>query len=94
MNFNIQSLIFTVGCCLLSLIISGSSANKNGREWFAGLKHPDNSFIENAMPIIGLVFYGSFGYVLYNLCVSGDIIAIALVTAVILLNGITAFLLY
>lgn len=94
MNFNIPAFLFTIGCCLISLIIAGVSANKTGREWLASLNHPDNSFMPKVMPILGFLFYGLFGYVLYHMTASGYMMLIILVAAVILTNGIAAFLLY
>jgi hypothetical protein len=46
------------------------------------------------MPILGFMFYGLFGYVLYHVVASGYVLLIILVAAVILANGITAFVLY
>jgi tryptophan-rich sensory protein len=94
MSFNVSAFIFATGCCLISFIIAGVAANKKGREWLASLNHPDNSFMTKVMPILGVVFYISFGYVLFHLFVSSKIVPIILVTAVIQINGITAFLLY
>jgi tryptophan-rich sensory protein len=94
MNFNAQALLFAIVCCLISFVIAGTAANKRGREWLASLNHPDNSFVSKVMPILGVVFYGSFGYVLYHLFVSSNVVCVVLVAAVIQLNGIAAFLLY
>lgn len=94
MSFSVPALLFAIVCCLISIIISGIAANKKGREWLASLNHPDNSFLPKVMPILGVVVYASFGYVLYHLFVSSEIVSIILVVAIIQLNGITAFLLY
>lgn len=94
MGFNVPAVLFSIGCCLISLIIAGIAANKKAREWLASLNHPDNSFMSKVMPILGVVFYSSFGYVLYNLFVDRSIVPIILVAAVIQINGIAAFLLY
>jgi tryptophan-rich sensory protein len=94
MSFNTPAFLFAIGCCLISLIIAGIAANKKGREWLASLNHPDNSFLPKVMPILGVAFYSSFGYGLYHLFVSSDIVPVILVVAVIQINGIVAFLLY
>ncbi len=94
MSFNVPALLFAIICSLISLVIAGIAANKNSKEWLASLNHPDNSFLSKVMPILGFVFYISFGYVLYHLFVSKNIVLIILVAAVIQLNGIAAFLLY
>ncbi len=94
MGFNVPAFLFTIGFCLISLVISGIAANKKGREWLASLNHPDNSFLPKVMPILGFAFYISFGYVLYHLFVGSDIVTIILVASVIQINGVAAFLLY
>ncbi len=94
MNFNTPAFLFAIGCCLISIIIAGIAANKKDREWLASLNHPENSFLPKVMPILGVAFYSSFGYVLYHLFVSSDIVPLILIAAVIQINGIAAFLLY
>jgi hypothetical protein len=94
MSNHVIALLFAIGCPLLSLILSGASANKAGREWMASLRHPDNAFMLKIMPIIGFAFYGFFGLVLYHMVASGYVLLAVLVVAVILVNGVAAFLLY
>jgi len=94
MSFNTSALLFATGCCLISFIIAGIAANKKSREWFESLNHPDKSFLSKVMPILGIIFYISFGYVLYHLFIGSDIVPIILVVAVIQMNGIAALLLY
>ena len=84
-----------MGCCLISIIIAGKSAsNKENKEWFESLKHPDNSFMVKYMNRIGVVFYLLFGYVLYHLFVSNDIVSIIIAVVIIQLMGLCPFLLY
>jgi hypothetical protein len=94
MNFNITAFLFTIGCCFLSLIIAGVGGNKAGRDWLASLNHPDNSFMPKVMQILGFLFYDSFGYVLYHMIANGYVSLTILVATVILVNGITALVLY
>jgi tryptophan-rich sensory protein len=88
MDFNVTAFLIAAGCCLVSMIIAGASGSKEDKEWFANLKHPDNSFLLKIMNILGVIVYLLFGFVLYFLLVSGEIIPIALIILLILLNGI------
>ena len=95
MRFNVLAFICTVGCCLISMIIAGTSAGKkNNREWLESLNHPDNSFMVKYMNVVGFGFYFIFGYVLYNLITIEDIITIALTVVVIQLMGLCPFFLH
>jgi len=94
MNLNVLALLLTIGCCLISMVIAGMSGSNEDKEWFANLKHPDNAFLLKNMSFIGLAFFSSFGFVLYHLFVSGDIIPIALAILIILLMGLSPALKY
>ena len=95
MSFNILAFIYTFGCCLLSMIIAGISASKKGnKEWFENLNHPKYEFMLKYMNKVGLFFYLLFGFVLYNLFVSKDVIPIFITISIILLMGLCPFLLY
>ena len=71
-----------------------SAGNKNNKEWFENLHHPDNSFMAKYMNIAGVGFYFLFGYVLYNLIASNDIVSIIIAVVIILLMGLCPLLLY
>ena len=74
MDFNILALLYTMVCCLISIIIAGKSASKKeNKEWFESLNHPKSSFMLKYMNIVGFAFYLLFGYILYHLFVSDDI---------------------
>ena len=94
MEFDVLALLYTMGCCLTSMIIAGKSASKENKEWFENLKHPKNAFILKYMSIIGFGFYLLFGYVLYQLIVCIDIVSIVLSVVIIQLMGLSPFLLY
>jgi tryptophan-rich sensory protein len=95
MDFNVLAFLYTMGCCLVSIIIAGKSASKkNNKEWFENLNHPDNSFMLKYMNIIGIGFYLLFGYVLYQLFVNTDIVPIIIAVVIIQLMGLCPFLLY
>ena len=95
MSFNILAFLYTMGCCLISIIIAGVSASKkNNKEWFENLNHPDNSFLIKFINIIGMVFYLLFGYVLYNLIVDHNTVSIIILVFIIQIMGLCPLLLY
>jgi tryptophan-rich sensory protein len=94
MAFSVPAFLCAIGCCLISLIVAGKSGNNDDKEWFANLIHPDNSFLLKIMSIVGLIFYLLFGFVLYHLLVSNDIIPIILVILIIQLMGLSPFFMY
>ena len=93
MILNVSAFLYTMGCCIISMIIAGKPANKN-KEWFENLNHPDNSFMVKYMNIAGISFYLLFGYVLYHLIISNNIVSIIITSATILLMGLCPLLLY
>ena len=94
MNFNVPASLFTVGCCLISMIIAGKSTSNENKIWFENLKHPKYPLILKYMNIIGFCFYLLFGYVLYNLFIINDIISIIITIIIIQCMGLSALLLY
>jgi len=94
MGFSVSAFLFTVGCCLISLIIAGKSGSNEDKEWFANLNHPDNSFLLKIMNMVGVIFYLLFGFVLYHLFVSNDIASIILTVVIIQLMGLSPFFKY
>ena len=94
MEFNVPAFLFSMGCCLISLVVAGKSGSKEDKEWFANLNHPDNAFLLKIMNIIGVIFYLLFGFILYHLFVSNHIISIVLVVIIIQLMGLSPLLKY
>ena len=94
MGFDILAFLYTIGCCIISMIIAGKSANKENKEWFKNLNHPKNPFILKYMNIIGFGFYILFGYVLYHLLVNNNIVSLIMTIAIIQLMGLSPLLLY
>jgi len=94
MGFNVSAFLYTIGCCLISVVIAGKSGNDKDKEWFANLNHPDHSFLLKIMNIVGVVFYMLFGFVLYHLFVSRDAVSIVLMIAVIQLMGLSPYFMY
>ncbi len=93
MGFNVLAFLCTIGCCLISIIIAGQSQNKDYKEWFGSLKHPDNAFLSRIMLFLGIIVYLMFGFVLYNVIADNDVVSIALTVVVILLLGLSPLLL-
>jgi tryptophan-rich sensory protein len=94
MHFDILAFLYTIGCCLTSLIIAGKSGNKENKEWFAKLNHPDKSFLFKIMNIVGIIFYLLFGIVLYHLFIFNNIVSIIIVIIIILMMGLSPLFLY
>ena len=94
MVFSLSALLFTLGCCLVSMIIAGKSGSNEDKEWFANLKHPDNSFLPKIIYTVGVLFYLLLGFVLYHLFVIKDVASIALTIAIIQLMGLSPFFKY
>ena len=94
-KLELLAFLYTLGCCLISIIIAGKSAgSKENKKWFENLKHPDNSLMIKYMNIYGFSFYLLFGYVLYHLFVINDIVSIVITIIIIQLMGLCPFLLY
>lgn len=94
MEFNLLTLLFTIGCCLISLIIAGKSWNNEAKEWFKNLKHPDNALMVKFMNKLGFIVFLMFGVVLYYLFIRKDIIPIIAMITIVLIMGISPFFLY
>jgi len=94
MGFNVSAFLYTIVCCLISLIIAGKSGSNEDKEWFANLNHPDNSFMLKIMNVVGVIFYLLFGFILYHLFVNNDIVSIVLVILIIQLMGLSPFFKY
>jgi tryptophan-rich sensory protein len=95
MEFSVLAFLFTIGCCLISWVIAGKTAIKNEyKEWFEKLNHPKNPFMLKYMNIVGVAFYLLFGYVLYQLFVSNEIVPIIITVVILLLNGLSPFFMY
>jgi len=94
MEFNLLTLLVTIGCCLISLIIAGKSWNNEAKEWFKNLKHPDNALMVKFMNKLGFIVFLMFGVVLYYLFIRKDIIPIITMITIVLIMGISPFFLY
>jgi len=94
-KLELLAFLYTIGCCLISIFIAGKSASsKENKKWFKNLNHPDNSLMIKYMNIYGFGFYLLFGYVLYHLFVSNDIVSIVITVIIIQFMGLCPFFLY
>jgi len=90
-----MALIYTIVCCIVAIIIAGISAsNKKDKEWFENLNHSDNSFMLKIMNKYGIIFFLMFGFVLYHLIISHDIVSIVIMITIIQLMGLSPLLIY
>ena len=94
MDFNVSAFLYTMACCLISLVIAGKSGSNEDKEWFINLNHPDNSFMLKIVNVVGVIFYLLFGFTLYHLFLSNDIIPIILVILIIQFMGLSPALKY
>ena len=94
MEFNLSAFLFTIGCCIISIIIAGKSWSNEAKEWFENLNHPDNALMVKFMNKFGIILYLLFGFVLYDLFVRNDIVPIIVMMMIILLMGISPLFLY
>ena len=87
----------TIALCLISIFIEALSATKKGRLWFEQLKRPKYSFPLRTWYFVGAVYYIIFGIIAYrqfsiNLKIfSAPIILLVLV---MLINGISNFIIF
>ena len=96
MDFNVLALLYTIGCILIAIIISGISWNKENDKWFVNLNQPKSLYVAKPWirSVIGMSFYLLFGFILYHLIVSNDIVSIIIVVVIIQLMGLSPFLLF
>jgi len=94
MGFNVLAFLYTIGCCVVAMVIAGMSGSDEDKEWFVNLNHPDNAFLLKIMNIVGIIFFSSFGFVLYHLFIKGDAAPIILAILIILLMGLSPALKY
>jgi len=94
MGFSVSAFLLTIGCCLISIFIAGKSGSDEGKEWFANLNHPDNSFLLKTMNAVGIIFFLLFGFTLYRLFVISDVIPIVFTILIILFMGLSPAIKY
>jgi tryptophan-rich sensory protein len=86
-----------MGLCLVSLIIETISATKKGVKWFGSLKRPKYSFSMKVWYVVGALYYIIFGVATYRQFAIGKSFfsaTILLLTFVMIINGLSNFVLF
>ena len=92
-----ESLIKTICFCLVFIILEAISATKAGRVWFESLRRPRFSFGLSIWYIVGGAYYIIFGTIAYRLFAGGFSlfsIPFLLLFVVMLINGLSNFILF
>src|SRR5258708_1507514 len=64
---NVSALFIAVGVCVLAAALEGAWAGNNVKSYFALLQSPSYAPPMWVWYIIGIVYYSTFGFVLYRL---------------------------
>jgi len=92
-----SALIKTIALCFISILIEVISATKPGKTWFESLKRPKYSFPLSVWYVVGAIYYIIFGIVAYRQFLIGKSFSsttIILLTAVMVLNGLSNFIIF
>ena len=91
------ALVKTIGLCLISIVIEATSATQEGKRWFENLKQPNVSFPFSVWYLVGGLYYIICGVIAYRTFhTSGTFFSlpIILLTLIMLMNGLTNFILF
>jgi len=91
------ALLKTIGLCLISIVIESVSATKDGKKWFENLRQPQHSFPFSVWYLVGGLYYMICGVIAYRTFHTSDTVfslPIILLTLVMLINGLTNFILF
>ena len=91
------ALFKTIALCLVSILIEAASATKDGKKWFEDLKQPNVSFSFSVWYLVGGLYYLICGVIAYRTFhTSGTTFSlpIILLTLIMLMNGLTNFILF
>jgi tryptophan-rich sensory protein len=94
---NWTALIETVLLCLISIVIEGVSATKEGKQWFENLNQPKYSFSLSVWYLIGGLYYIIFGMIAYRLFTDTKVvfsIPIIVLVLLMIINGLSNFILF
>ena len=87
----------TVGLCMISIVIEAVSATKEGKNWFEKLKQPRYSFSFSFWYVVGGLYYIICGIIAYRQFQDTPdtfTLPIILLAAIMLINGLTNFILF
>ena len=91
------ALLKTIGLCLISIVIEGASATKDGKTWFENLNQPQYSFPFSVWYLVGGLYYLICGVIAYRIFHASSTIfslPIILLALMMLVNGLTNFVLF
>lgn len=90
------SLYKTIGLCLISIAIEAFSATKEGKVWFESLRQPKHSFPFSFWYTVGGIYYIICGIIAYRQFHSSEALpaSIILLTIMMIINGLTNFILF
>ena len=91
------ALLKTVGLCLISIIIEILSYSKEGKTWFEKLRQPKYSFPFSIWFVVGGLYYiicGIIAYRQFNSSTEIFTLPIILLTLMMVINGLSNFLLF
>lgn len=91
------ALLKTIGLCLISIVLEAVSATKEGKTWFENLKQPKSSFPFSVWYLVGGLYYiicGVIAYRLFHASEAAFSLPILLLTLIMLMNGLTNFILF
>lgn len=92
-----SALVKTIILCGVSILIEAISASKEGKRWFETLKRPKFSFPLTVWYFVGAVYYLIFGLVAYRQFSIGRTFSstsIVLLAAMMLINGLSNFVVF
>ncbi len=87
----------TIGICFVSIIIEAVSATNGEKKWFESLRQPKYSFPFSFWYIVGGIYYvicGIIGYRQFHSATDVSIISVILLTLIMIVNGLTNFILF
>jgi|KBSSwiStaDraftv2_1062776.scaffolds.fasta_scaffold193147_2 tryptophan-rich sensory protein len=87
----------TLMLCTISIIVEAISATKSGRQWFEKLRQPNFSPSLKTWYFVGAVYYVLFAIVGYRQFASGASFSsttIILLAAMMLINGLSNFIVF
>ena len=92
-----SALLKTVMVCGVSILIEAISATKQGKTWFENLRRPKYSFSFRVWYVVGALYYIIFGMVAYrqfSIGKSFSSLSIILLIVVMVLNGLSNFIIF
>ena len=87
----------TVGLCLISVVIEIISATKEGKNWFENLEQPKYALPFSFWYVVGGLYYlvcGIIAYRQFHISTKLFSIPVILLTLIMIINGLSNFLLF